>query len=187
VTAAALLEVPDPEPPAQPPADPGPAVPDPVPPEQPGEAPVGPDLPDPEPPREPDPEPPDVPSPDPRGPETGVSAVIRGVDPPSDAGHPISYQALRRGTRVHASDGTEVGKVLRVLDNAREHIFDGIVIDTRKGRRFVDAPEVAAIAERAVTLALSVEQVAELPVPRSLLRERFEQATVVRRMRRERR
>ncbi len=101
-----------------------------------------------------------------------------------DEGHAIAYTALRRGTVVRAQDGAEVGRVHRVLDNAREHIFDGLVLETRAGKRFVDAPEVAHIAERAVTLAISVQEVAELPGARSPLRERPEQAPLVRRMRR---
>jgi NAD-dependent DNA ligase len=68
-----------------------------------------------------------------------------------DDGHAISYQALRRGTVVRSADGVELGKVRRTEEEARSHIFDGIVIDTPKGRRFLDAPEVAHIAERAVT------------------------------------
>jgi hypothetical protein len=68
-----------------------------------------------------------------------------------DDGHAISYQALRRGTIVRSSDGVELGKVRRVEEEARSHIFDGIVLDTPDGRRFLDAPEVAHIAERAVT------------------------------------
>jgi hypothetical protein len=68
-----------------------------------------------------------------------------------DDGHAISYQALRRGTVVRSSDGVELGKVRRVEEEARSHIFDGIVLDTPNGRRFLDAPEVAHIAERAVT------------------------------------
>ena len=43
-------------------------------------------------------------------------------------------------------------------DNAREHIFDGIVIDTPDGRRFVDAPEVARIFERAVVLTITADE-----------------------------
>jgi hypothetical protein len=100
-------------------------------------------------------------------------------------GPAISYLALRRGTRVRASDGSEVGRVLRVQDNAREHIFDGLVVETRHGRRFVDAPEVAHIAERAVTLAIDAEQVHALPVPRSRMRERLDRMTLVRRAKRE--
>ena len=102
----------------------------------------------------------------------------------SDDGHAISYKALRRGTPVRASDGVEVGKVRRVLDNTRENIFDGLVIETRQGMRFVDAPEVARIAELAVTLTITPEEVAALPAPRSLMKERWDKATIVRRSRR---
>lgn len=68
-----------------------------------------------------------------------------------DDGHAISYQALRRGTVVRSSDGIELGKVRRAESEQRANIFDGIVIDTPQGQRFLDAPEVAHIAERAVT------------------------------------
>lgn len=102
-----------------------------------------------------------------------------------DDGHAISYQALRRGTLVRASDGVEVGKVRRVLDNAREHIFDGLVIETSRGQRFVDAPEVAHIAERAVTLSIDAQKVELLPAPRSRMAERLDRMTIVRRARRE--
>jgi hypothetical protein len=102
----------------------------------------------------------------------------------ADDGHAISYKALRRGTPVRAVDGTEVGTVRRVLDNTRENIFDGIVIETPKGRRFVDAPEVARIAELAVTLTISPDEVEELSPPRSVAKQRFDQAGIVRRARR---
>ncbi|MFL5825833.1 MAG: hypothetical protein ACJ76V_04860 [Thermoleophilaceae bacterium] len=102
----------------------------------------------------------------------------------TDDGHAISYQALRRGTPVRAAGGTEVGTVRKVLENTRENIFDGIVIETPKGQRFVDAPEVARVAERAVTLTISAEEVDALPPPRSLMKDRWDQATLVRRARR---
>jgi hypothetical protein len=82
-----------------------------------------------------------------------------------DEGHAISYKLLERGTAVHSSDGDEVAKVDRVLENPREHIFDGIVITTARGLRFVDAPEVARIAERRVTLSIDAAEAAELPQP----------------------
>jgi hypothetical protein len=80
-----------------------------------------------------------------------------------DDGGQIGYKILRRGTPVVASDGVEVGRVHQALDNAREHIFDGIVLDTPGGRRFVDAPEVARIAVRRVTLTIDSTQARELP------------------------
>jgi hypothetical protein len=102
-----------------------------------------------------------------------------------DDGPAISSHALRRGTLVRGSDGAEVGRVRRVQHNVRENIFDGIVVETKAGRRFVDAPEVARIAERAVTLTITAEEVAAMPAPRSRIAERFDHMTIVRRARRE--
>jgi hypothetical protein len=82
-----------------------------------------------------------------------------------DDGAAISYKVLASGTQVRSSDGEVVGSVARVLENDREHIFDGIVIRTPRGERFVDAPEVARIAERAVTLSITAAGAAELPEP----------------------
>jgi hypothetical protein len=80
----------------------------------------------------------------------------------------VHYTALERGTPVFSADGEEIGKVDQVLDNYREHIFDGLVIVTSSGeRRFVDAPEVARTAERAVTLNISAAEAAELGPPPS--------------------
>jgi hypothetical protein len=68
-----------------------------------------------------------------------------------DDGHAISYKVLRRGTPVVSADGERLGTVRRVHEAKRENIFDGIDVDTPKGVRFIDAPEVRRIAERAVT------------------------------------
>jgi hypothetical protein len=85
---------------------------------------------------------------------------------PIDDGHAIHYSALEKGTPVYGSDEVEVGRVFEVLDNYREHIFDGLVIDTgSRGLRFVDAPEVARTAERAVTLTITAGEAEALPPP----------------------
>ena len=50
-----------------------------------------------------------------------------------------------------------------MLDNYREHIFDGVIFRDSGGTlRFADAPEVARTAERGVTLNLTAEQAGEL-------------------------
>ncbi len=83
-----------------------------------------------------------------------------------DDGHAVHYSAVERGTPVYSSDEVELGKVESVLDNYREHIFDGIVMRTGTGDlRFVDAPEVRRTAELAVTLTITAAQAAELPPP----------------------
>jgi hypothetical protein len=85
---------------------------------------------------------------------------------PADDGLAVHYTALQRGTPVWSSDDEQVGTVAEVLDNYREKIFDGLVIETTSGeRRFVDAPEVERTAERAVTLNITAAQCAELGPP----------------------
>jgi hypothetical protein len=84
----------------------------------------------------------------------------------SDEGQAIGYKVLPRGVPVHTSDGERIGTVHRVLDNAREHIFDGIIVTTPDGRRFVDAPEVARITEKRVTLTIDATEAKALPPPR---------------------
>jgi hypothetical protein len=84
-----------------------------------------------------------------------------------DDGYAISYKVLRRGTPVLSSDGVKLGTVRRVQEAKRENIFDGVVIDTTAGKRFVDAPEVARIAERAVTLTFPAAEAAQYLDPGS--------------------
>jgi len=92
---------------------------------------------------------------------------------PIDDGLAVHYTALERGIPVISSDGQEVGTVVEVLDNYREHIFDGLAIETPAGeRKFVDAPEVARTAERAVTLTITAAEVDRLGPPPSRSRSR---------------
>ena len=83
--------------------------------------------------------------------------------------HQIGYKVLPRGTPVHTSDGSRIGTVSKVLDNLREHIFDGIVVATKDGKRFVDAPEVATITNRRVTLTIDASAAADLPEHQGML------------------
>jgi hypothetical protein len=82
-----------------------------------------------------------------------------------DDGHAIHYSAVSRDTPVFSADEVEVGRVAQVVDNYREHILDGIVIETADGRRWVDGPEVSRTAERGVTLTVAADQITNLPAP----------------------
>jgi hypothetical protein len=85
---------------------------------------------------------------------------------PIDDGHAVHYTAVQPGTPVYSKDEQAVGKVVEVLDNYREHIMDGIVIETPAGTRyFVDAPEVRRTAELAVTLTIGADEIKSLPPP----------------------
>jgi hypothetical protein len=102
-----------------------------------------------------------------------------------DDGHAISYHVLKRGTPVRSADGVVLGTVRRAHEAKREHIFDGIVLDTPNGKRFVDAPEVARIAERAVTLTFpAAEAEVHLAPVGSQLTGRVQHAKTVRRAKR---
>ena len=85
-----------------------------------------------------------------------------------DHGDPISYLVLEPGTDVISADGQKVGKVEHVLGDESTDIFDGLVIDTKLGPgglRFVDAPEVDELRERAVLLTMPAAEVDRLPKP----------------------
>lgn len=79
----------------------------------------------------------------------------------------IAYTALARGTQVLSSDGVPIGTVERVLDIPDLDLFDGIVIVTPSGDRFVDRDQIARITSVAVHCALTSSEAAALPVPDS--------------------
>ena len=82
-----------------------------------------------------------------------------------ERGAPIAYTVLAEGTPVQSSDGQEVGTVKRVLADEGTDVFDGIVLDTPDGERFVDAPEVGELYERLVVLTIGAEQARQLSEP----------------------
>ena len=82
-----------------------------------------------------------------------------------DEGTAIHYAAVPRGTKVFSSDGEEVGTLVEVWDNYREHILDGMVLKTANGTVFVDGPEVQRTFERAIYLNIDAAAVAQLPEP----------------------
>ena len=90
-----------------------------------------------------------------------------------DDEHAIGYQVLPKGVPVESSDGAEVGKFDKAIHHHREHMLDGIVIRTEKGRVFVDAPEVGRITNKRVVLAIGTDEVAQLSPYRSFLGRRF--------------
>ena len=80
----------------------------------------------------------------------------------SEQGDPIAYTALQPGTAIASSDDVELGTVERVMENKKEHIFDGIVMRSDGGFLWVDAPEVQRIAERRVTLNIDAATAAKV-------------------------
>jgi sporulation protein YlmC with PRC-barrel domain len=82
-----------------------------------------------------------------------------------DADHPIAYTALQPGTPVQTNDGHHFATVQAVLVDEKVSVFDGIVVQTAEGTRFVDADHIGSIYTTYVCTTLSAEQAANLPLP----------------------
>jgi hypothetical protein len=80
-----------------------------------------------------------------------------------DLGAPSSYLELGEGAECFSRDGERVGKVGEVRAAPDQDIFDGIVIDTGAGQRFVDGADVQEIFERGVVLKLDLAETENLP------------------------
>jgi hypothetical protein len=84
---------------------------------------------------------------------------------PDAPDHPIAYTALEPGTPVQTSDGHGFATVQAVLVDEKVSVFDGILVRTGEGIRFVDADHVGTIYTTRVCTTLSREQAANLPLP----------------------
>jgi hypothetical protein len=82
-----------------------------------------------------------------------------------DDGTPIAYSALPTGVAVVSSDGSSIGTVEHVLQVPEEDLFDGLVVKTSHGLRFIDRDQIESITTTRVSTLLSDAQVAQLPAP----------------------
>jgi hypothetical protein len=82
-----------------------------------------------------------------------------------DGGTPIAYTALPPGVSVVAHDGSRIGTVEHVLQIPEEDLFDGLVVKTTGGLRFVDRDQIDSISTTKVTCSLTDDQIAGLPEP----------------------
>ncbi len=70
----------------------------------------------------------------------------------------ISYQAAVRGTPVLSSTGKNIGTLEHVLEVPELDVFDGIVIATKDGLRFIDADYVQRITRSHIWCSLDDAQ-----------------------------
>jgi hypothetical protein len=83
----------------------------------------------------------------------------------TDDATPIAYSALPKGVPMLASSQRQFGTVEHVLEIPEEDLFDGIVIKTEHGLRFVDRDQVQEITTAYVRCDLTDDQAAALPAP----------------------
>jgi hypothetical protein len=78
---------------------------------------------------------------------------------------PVSYQAAVRGTPVLSTTETVIGTLEHVLEVPEVDVFDGIVIATGAGLRFIDADDVREITLTSIHTSLDDTQASQLPPP----------------------
>jgi hypothetical protein len=87
------------------------------------------------------------------------SAAQRDDDPA------VSYEGAVPGTPVLSRSGTEIGTLEHVLQVPELDLFDGIVIATDWGLRFIDANQVEVITIRHIRCWIDDAEAARLPPP----------------------
>ncbi len=83
----------------------------------------------------------------------------------ADAGTPIAYTALPKGVPMLTADGHTFGTVEHVLQIPEEDLFDGIVVHTPHGLRFVDRDQIGRITTTEVRCDITDHQADLLPAP----------------------
>ncbi len=77
----------------------------------------------------------------------------------------ISYEAATPGTLVFTSDGVEIGALEHVLKVEEFDLFDGIVVATDGGLRFIDADQIEVITAAYIRSTIDRAHAALLPAP----------------------
>lgn len=77
----------------------------------------------------------------------------------------VSYQGAVLGTPVLSTTGAMIGTLEHVLEVADLDLFDGIVVATRHGVRFIDAGRVTRITRTHLETDLDDAEAAQLPAP----------------------
>lgn len=78
---------------------------------------------------------------------------------------PIAYEALKKGTPVVTATGTEIGITEHVMADSSLDVFDGIVVKTAEGMRFISADQIGLITVGKVNTKIADADVAELQKP----------------------
>ena len=77
----------------------------------------------------------------------------------------VSYGGAVPGTPVLSCSGNEIGTLEHVLEVPELDLFDGIVIATDWGLRFINADQVEVITIRHVRCRIDDDEAARLPPP----------------------
>ena len=78
---------------------------------------------------------------------------------------PVAYTGVPMGVPMLSSSGQQFGTLVKVLEIPSEDLFDGVIVATSNGHRFVDRDQIAQITTAYITCDLDDEAAAQLPEP----------------------
>ncbi len=82
-----------------------------------------------------------------------------------DNAEPVSYEGVPLGVPVLSSTGRHFGTLEKVLEIPAEDLFDGVIVKTHDGRRFVDRDQIAEITKEYIKCELDDDATGHLPEP----------------------
>jgi hypothetical protein len=83
----------------------------------------------------------------------------------NDTAEPVSYEGVPVGVPLLSSTGHRFGTLVKVLEIPSEDLFDGVIVKTEHGHRFVDRDQIAEITTEYIKCDLDDEATASLPEP----------------------
>jgi hypothetical protein len=83
----------------------------------------------------------------------------------SDDAQPVSYQGVPEGVPLLSSSGESFGTLQKVLEIPSEDLFDGVIVQTDHGSRFVDRDQISEITTEYIKCDLDDSAVQSLPEP----------------------
>lgn len=83
----------------------------------------------------------------------------------ADDPEPVSYEGVPSGVPLLSSSGRQFGTLAKVLEIPEEDLFDGVIVKTHHGRRFVDRDQIAEITTEYIKCDLDDAATQALPEP----------------------
>jgi hypothetical protein len=83
----------------------------------------------------------------------------------TDEAQPVSYEGVPLGVPLLSSTGQQFGTLAKVLEIPSEDLFDGVIVNTDHGRRFVDRDQISEITTEYIKCDLDDLATTRLPEP----------------------
>jgi hypothetical protein len=83
----------------------------------------------------------------------------------TEGAEPVSYEGVPVGVPLLSSSGQQFGTIEKVLEIPSEDLFDGVIVHTRHGRRFVDRDQIVEITTKFIRCDLDDDETNSLPEP----------------------